>query len=139
MRRLSLVALLVLGVVALFSADAVACKNCGCSSKKAATCSKKAGCPIQAALAKANLTGEQKAKVDAILAECKASFKKAGECGCPKKSAALKAEAKKSLQAKVMAVLTPEQKKAVAPAFAELSGGAKKAGSCSKSAGGCGK
>ena len=139
MRRLSLVALLVLGVVALFSADALACKNCGCSKKKAATCSKKAGCPVQAALAKAKLTADQQKKVDAIMAECKAAFKKAGDCGCPKKSAALKAEARKGLQAKLMAVLTPEQKKVLAPALVKLSGCAKKAGSCSKSAGGCGK
>ena len=138
MKRLSLVALLVLGVVALFSVDAVACKNCGCS-KKASSCSKKAGCPVQAALAKANLTTDQQKKVDAILTECKASFKKAADCGYPKKSAALKAEAKKGLQAKLMAVLTPEQKKALVPVFAKQSGCSKKTGSCSKSAGGCGK
>jgi len=131
MRRLSLVALLVLGVVALFSADALACKGCGCSKKKAATaCSKKAGCPVKASLAKAKLTPEQKKKVDAIMAECKAACKKAAAGGCPNKAKALKAEAQKGLKAKLLAVLTADQKKIVEPAFAKA-----KAGCCPKSAG----
>jgi len=39
MKRLCVVALLAIGLVALWTADAAACKGCGCSKKKAAAAS----------------------------------------------------------------------------------------------------
>ena len=137
MKRVSLVALLALGVLAMWTSDAVACKNCGCSAKQAAACSSKTSCPLQAALTKANLTAEQKKKVDILLAECKAACKKASETCCPRTQASLRAKALKDLQTKLSALLTADQKKIVEPVFAKLGTCGRKAGSCSKA--GCGK
>ena len=138
MKRLSLVALL-FGVLAMWTSDAVACTKCGCSKKKAAACSKKASCPLGAALKAAKLSTEQQKKVDALLAECKAACKKASQSCCPSTKASLRAKALKGLQTKLSAVLTANQKKTVEPAFAKMGTCGKKAGSCSKAGGGCGK
>jgi len=138
MKKLSFVALLVVAVLALGTSDAIACKGCGCSKKKAAaTCSKKASCPLAVALKKANLSAEQQKKVDALLANCKTACKKASDKCCPSAKASGKAAAMKNLQAELAKVLTADQMKGVKAAFGKRA--AKKAGSCSKKASGCGK
>ena len=136
MKKLSLVALLAVGLLAVGTSDAVACKNCGCSKKKAdAACAKKGTCPLAAALKAAKLSKEQQKKVDALMAECKAACQKAGKSCCPDTKASLRTKAMKTLQTKLAAILTADQKTIVEPAFAKMG---KKAGAGAKT-GGCGK
>ena len=125
MKRSFVVALMMVGLVAFCAVEAFACKTCGCSKAKAAV-----KCPISAALAKVSLTAEQKSKVDALLAACKEAVKKASACGCPKKAAALKAEAVKTLKAELYKVLTPEQKKIFDATLAAAKIGTKAKGGC---------
>lgn len=65
---------------------------------------------LEAALAKLNLTAEQKPKVDAAIKEAKDSAKKLADAGgTPQERRPKMREVQKTLREKLTAILTPEQ------------------------------
>ncbi|MGV3720502.1 MAG: hypothetical protein ACO1SX_06280 [Actinomycetota bacterium] len=74
---------------------------------------------FEAALAKLNLTAEQKPKVDAAVKTAQAESKKIREgAGAPQEKRPKMREVQKGLQTKLRAILTPEQQKQLKEALA---------------------
>ncbi len=134
MKRALLLGLIAIALLGLYASDTFA--DCGGGSGSKSCSAKMAGCPIRATLSKINLTDAQKKQIASAKATLKASLAKASACGCPKKGAALKADACKAYKAAVRAALTPEQQKTLDAAFAAKA--AKAAKAAPKPAGGCG-
>jgi Spy/CpxP family protein refolding chaperone len=84
---------------------------------------------MDTALAKLNLTAEQKPKVDAAIKSAKDEAKKIREgAGTPEEKRPKMRELQKNLRAKLQAILTPEQQKQLKEATARKRDGAGAAG-----------
>jgi len=84
---------------------------------------------LDAALAKLNLTAEQKPKVDAAVKTAKDDAKKLREsAGTPQEKRPKNREIQKTLREKLMAILTPEQQKQLKEATARKKDAAGAAG-----------
>ena len=131
MKRVVLLSLLVVGLALLCAVHEAAadCGQCaaGCTTVKSCR-AKTGGCPMQAALAKLNLTDAQKKKIAAAKAQLTATLKKASTCGCPVTATKVKKGAGDAYKAAVNAALTPDQRKAFTVALAKKSATPTKAG-----------
>jgi len=107
----------VLAIVLSVGQAYAGCGADGCKPAAAAQCaSTEGGCVVTAALAKMDLTDEQKKVIAAAQEECAAALAKTSEIKCPKSCAKAQGGAKAACLAKVKAVLTEEQQKALAEA-----------------------